>query len=102
VSWDPEGPPGALPRGSRNSRVAASTNTLPLIVSSPRRYRQYAGLALVLLAYLGGILGWAWAVQTVETDRTVPADTTAIEAPVPEPLGPGADGAARLVATDSP
>jgi len=71
-------------------------------VSSSRRYRQYAGLALVLLAYLGGILGWTWAVQTVETDRSSPVDTTAVEATVPAPPGPAADGPARVVPTDSP
>jgi hypothetical protein len=44
-----------------------------------RRLRQYAGLALVVLAFLGGILGWTWALQTVETDDESPVDTTAVE-----------------------
>jgi len=50
-------------------------------VSSPRRLRQYAGLALVILVYLGGILGWTWAVQTVESPPAAPADTTAVVTP---------------------
>jgi len=70
-------------------------------VSSPRRLRRYAGLVLVVLAYLGGILGWAWAVQTVETDRPAPADTPAVEAPAFESPDPTADGPIRLVATES-
>jgi len=63
-----------------------STNKILVAVSS-RRFRQYAGLTFVLLAYLGGILGWTWAVQTVETDDARPADTTAVEAPAPDSVG---------------
>ncbi len=30
-------------------------------------YRQYAGLAFVILTYVGGIIGWSCAVQQVES-----------------------------------
>ena len=92
---------GASTQAPRNNCAAVFTNASSSTVSSPRRYRQYAGLALVLLAYLGGILGWSWAVQTVETDRSAPADTTAVETSVPALPGPATDGAVRLVPTDS-
>lgn len=43
------------------------------------RYRQYAGLALVTIAYVGGIIGWSCAVLQVDarpsTDAN-PAETT--------------------------
>ena len=39
------------------------------------RTRQYAGLALVVVAYLGGIIGWSWATLTVESEPAAP-DTT--------------------------
>jgi len=70
-----------------------------LIVSSSRRYRQYAGLALVLLAYVGGILAWTWAVQTVETDGAPAADTTAVETPAADPVSVPA-APVRPAATD--
>jgi hypothetical protein len=46
------------------------------------RYRQYAGLALIILIYVGGIVGWSWATLTVEPDPTAPDTSQAhVEAP---------------------
>ncbi|MEF8940763.1 MAG: hypothetical protein V5A22_13035 [Salinivenus sp.] len=56
--------------------------------SASRRVRQYVGLALVILTYLGGIVGWTWAVQTVDADRAASTDTTTVVAP--SDPGPGA------------
>ncbi|MFB6249908.1 MAG: hypothetical protein ABEL97_15205 [Salinibacter sp.] len=56
--------------------------------SASRRVRQYVGLALVILAYLGGIVGWTWAVQTIDADRSSPADTTEVVAPDRKPGPP--------------
>lgn len=55
-------------------------SSIPLyrIRMSSRRVRQYAGLALVILAYIGGIIGWSWAVQSVEAPDAPPADSTAV------------------------
>jgi drug/metabolite transporter (DMT)-like permease len=53
------------------------------VSSSSRRVRQYVGLALVILAYLGGSVGWTWAVQTVDADRAAPTDTTEVVVPGP-------------------
>lgn len=50
----------------------------------PTRYRRYAGLAIVILVYLGGILGWSWAVTTVESASTA-ADSTAVHTTPPSP-----------------
>lgn len=59
--------------------------------SSARRVRQYVGLALVILAYLGGIVGWTWAVQTVDADRSSPSDTTEVVTPGPDADSPPAE-----------
>jgi hypothetical protein len=53
--------------------------------------RQYVGLALVILAYLGGIVGWTWAVQTVDADRSSPSDTTEVVTPGPDADSPPAE-----------
>ena len=45
----------------------------------PPPYRQYAGLALVILAYVGGILGWSWAVWQIESSSP-PADSARAQA----------------------
>ena len=42
----------------------------------PHRLRQYAGLALVITAYVGGIIGWSCAVLKVENQPSSSADTT--------------------------
>lgn len=36
-----------------------------LVSDGSHRYRQYAGLALVIIAYVGGIIGWSCAVLQV-------------------------------------
>lgn len=41
----------------------------------PPPYRQYAGLAFVILTYVGGIVGWSCAVQQV--DSTAPPEAAA-------------------------
>jgi hypothetical protein len=46
---------------------------------SSRRRRQYIGLAVVIIAYLGGIIGWSWAVSSLDRAPAPPADTTAVE-----------------------
>jgi hypothetical protein len=33
-----------------------------------RRYRQYVGFAVVIVAYVGGIIGWSWAALTVDSN----------------------------------
>ena len=43
------------------------------------RYRQYAGLALVIIAYVGGIIGWSCAVLQVDPQPSTdpePAEAT--------------------------
>jgi hypothetical protein len=42
-----------------------------------RRHRQYIGLAVVIITYVGGIIGWSWAVYTLDQTPDAPADTTA-------------------------
>lgn len=49
------------------------------------RSRQYAGLAFVIIAYVGGIIGWSWATLTVESGPTEPDTTqTQLESSPPE------------------
>lgn len=43
---------------------------------SSHRFRQYAGLALILVAYMGGMIGWTWAVQTVDSEGASASDGT--------------------------
>jgi uncharacterized oligopeptide transporter (OPT) family protein len=43
-----------------------------------RRHRQYLGLALVIIVYVGGIIGWSWAVYSLNRAPDVPADTAAV------------------------
>ena len=43
-----------------------------------RRHRQYIGLAVVILTYLGGIVGWSWAVYTLDSPADPSSDTTAV------------------------
>lgn len=44
-----------------------------------RRHRQYIGLAVVILAYVGGIIGWSWAVCSLDpATAEAPADTTSV------------------------
>jgi hypothetical protein len=43
-----------------------------------RRHRQYIGLAVVILTYLGGIVGWSWAVYTLDSPADSASDTTAV------------------------
>lgn len=46
---------------------------IPITVSdSPSRTRQYAGLAVVIVVYLGGIVGWSWAVTSLNSEPTPP------------------------------
>lgn len=53
------------------------------------RYRQYAGLAFVLVAYVGGIIGWSWATLTVAPEPSAPDTTdTRVETP-PDEVAPG-------------
>lgn len=42
----------------------------------PHPYRQYVGLALVIIAYVGGIIGWSCAVRQVEERPSTAVDTT--------------------------
>lgn len=37
-----------------------------------RQYRQYLGLVVVLVAYVGGIIGWSWAAMGVESEPVPP------------------------------
>ncbi|MFP4227726.1 MAG: DUF547 domain-containing protein [Salinivenus sp.] len=75
--------------------------------AASRRYRQYAGLSIVLVAYLGGIVGWSWAAFSA-MDESAPADssqaqetviqTTATAEASPDPEGKGHDAFDRLLA----
>ena len=58
----------------------------PSLVSDiDSRSRQYAGLAFVIIAYVGGIIGWSWATLTVESGPTDPDTTqTQVESPPSE------------------
>lgn len=38
-----------------------------LVPNAPHRYRQYAGLALVVVVYVGGIVGWSCAVADLRS-----------------------------------
>lgn len=50
------------------------------------RYRQYAGLALIILAYIGGIIGWSWATLSIDSEPAAPDTThTRIESPPDDP-----------------
>jgi len=48
---------------------------VPLVPDGRPPYRQYAGLAFVILTYVGGIIGWSCAVQRV--DPSSPPDGAA-------------------------
>jgi uncharacterized alpha/beta hydrolase family protein len=39
---------------------------------SSQRIRQYVGIAVVILAFVGGLIGWTWATLTVEPADTAP------------------------------
>lgn len=45
------------------------------MADGPHPFRQYAGLALVLIAYVGGIIGWSCAVLDVSSSPTSDTDT---------------------------
>ncbi len=51
------------------------------VSDSRRRIRQYVGLGLVICMYLGGIVGWSWAVSTVESESATPDTTQTIPSP---------------------
>ena len=55
-----------------------------LVPNIPRRYRQYAGLALVIAVYLGGIGGWSCAVTNLER-TTAPAPVPPASSHLPSP-----------------
>jgi len=66
--------------GDRSLRYGAAFRRLShqshdLVSDGSRRYRQYAGLALVLIAYVGGIIGWSCAVVRVDAESSG-ADST--------------------------
>jgi hypothetical protein len=48
------------------------------MASSSHHTRQYVGLAIIIIAFIGGIIGWSWAALTVGPAETsaVPADST--------------------------
>lgn len=53
----------------------------PLIVLD-RRSRAYLGLAVLVLVYIGGILGWSWAAVSVdEAPSSSETVQTRVEAP---------------------
>lgn len=61
---------------------------LCLVSDSNQRLRQYAGLAVVVVAFVGGIVGWSWAAFSVDSDPSAPDTThTRVES------SPGADSA---------
>lgn len=45
------------------------------VPDSDQRYRQYAGLAVVIVAFVGGIVGWSWAALSVESGPSSPDST---------------------------
>ena len=52
------------------------------VSDSNQRLRQYAGLAFVMIAYLGGIVGWSYAVSSVNSEPSPPDTTqTRVESP---------------------
>lgn len=59
--------------GMRNVRFQDSL--LCLVSDSSQRLRQYAGLAVVIVAFVGGIVGWSWAAFSVDSTPSAP-DTT--------------------------
>lgn len=61
--------------------------------------RQYVGLAIVLLAFVGGLLGWSWAAYTTMSSGPEAADTTS-GGPA-EPPVQTVDGTAGAAAADS-
>lgn len=65
----------------RNDVFPSFATSIAFVSTSSRRVRQYVGLALVIFAYLGGIVGWTWAVQTVDADRSPSRDTTEVVVP---------------------
>lgn len=55
---------------------------LLFVADGPNPSRQYAGLALVLIAYVGGIIGWSCAVLNTSSPSTSDADTAPASPPV--------------------
>lgn len=52
--------------------------------ASSRRIRQYVGLAIVVTAYVGGMIGWSWAALTVESEPGAPDTTYRQQSLVPD------------------
>ena len=87
-----------LPCGSpltRAKHFPLPHRPLSLVSDRPHRLRQYAGLALVIIAYVGGIIGWSCAVLEVDNQSSSAADTTQAHRTHAESLPVGAP---RLVA----
>ena len=68
----------------------------------PHRLRQYAGLALVIIAYVGGIIGWSCAVLEVDNQFSSAADTTQAHRTHAESLPVGAPRLVPLPIAQSP
>ncbi len=63
---------GSIQNGEHSSarcvqdrHTIASMHRVRMNRSSSDIYRQYAGILLVGVAYLGGIIGWTWAVLSL-------------------------------------
>lgn len=86
-------PPGSFDAANlwsgTTQRLVLSDTALPLcihalllfVADAPHPTRQYAGLALVVIAYVGGIIGWSCAVLNASSPTTSgPEDNVKLEA----------------------
>lgn len=71
---------------------------MPVPDDTPR-YRQYAGLALVIIAYVGGIIGWSCAVLQVEADSS---SATNAPSPIHQRVLPSPADSSRSAAANPP
>lgn len=63
-----------------------------------RRHRQYAGLVIIVVAFVGGILGWSWAALSVDREAPPPrdaTDTTAVKSM--SPAEPDEEGTGAVI-----
>lgn len=75
----------------RNSDSGSPSTSNPSLAARKQRRRlQYAGIALVIISYIGGMIWWTYASMNIEPTRdsgfsipSKPAPSTAVEVEVP-------------------
>ncbi len=71
------------------------------MADGPHPSRQYAGLALVLIAYVGGIIGWSCAVLDVSSSPSADTDPAQVHSPVLVQAALGEQRSSRAASRES-